>query len=141
MEKINSFFVKQDNNVELGSGEPELHEISIDDIDSLALFATTLDPLPEMTETSGYTAALEKYYLENSDNPDIHWDCYRNLVASHEGRTFLATTIQLELLQKQLRTSGITEETLQSYNNCIESYQRQIAFNQSIRMNNEISKS
>ena len=131
MEKENYFFVKSNHNVELNSSDTELHEINVDDINYLALFATTLEPLPEVTEFYGYAAALEDYYLKNSD---IHSDCYHNLVASSDGKMFLCTTIQLVLLEKQFRTSGLNENNLRSYAKCIKDYQHQIEFNQSMYM-------
>lgn len=131
MGKENYFFVKSNHNVELNSSDTELHEINVDDINYLALFATTLEPLPEVTEFNGYAAALEDYYLKNSD---MHSDCYHNLVASSDGKMFLCTTIQLVLLEKQFRTSGLNENNLQSYAKCIKDYQHQIEFNQSMYM-------
>lgn len=131
MEKLNCFFVKPNYNVESNSSDIELYEINIDDINHLALFATTLEPFPEETEFSGYAAALEDYYLKNSDE---YSDCYHKLVSSSYGKTFLCTTIQLVLLEKQFRTAGLNETDLQSYTNCINDYQHQLKFSQSMYM-------
>ena len=106
-----------------------LYKISIDDINYLALFATTLKPLPEVTEFGGYAAALEDYYLQNSDS---YSESYHKLISSSEGKTLLCIVIQLELLQKQFKKSGLDEINLQLYMKYIKEYQHQIELNQSM---------
>ena len=118
------FYVKPDD---IGS-ETE-YKISIDDINYLSLFATTLEPLPEVTESIGYVAALNNYYSQNTDD---YSECYHNLVSSSYGKTFLNTSVQLELLEKQFRKSGLNENSLQAYEKTIQDYQHQVEFNQSM---------
>lgn len=132
MGKENIFFVKPEYYPDVNSSDNELYEISIDDINSLALFATTLEPVPEVTEANGYAGALDEYYKKNTDS---HSDCYRKLVTSDFGRIFLNTNIQLILIEKRLRTSGLNENSLQAYERCINNYRYQIDFNHTMYMN------
>ena len=120
------FFVKPNN---LESDNDTVYQININDIYYLSLLATTLKPLPEITENIGYAVALDEYYSQNADN---YSECYHNLISSSDGKIFLCTSIKLMLLEKQFKNFGINEKNLQAYKIAIQDYQHQIEFNKSM---------
>ena len=102
--------------------------MSIDDINYLVSFALTLEPLPEVTDAFGYAAALEEYYAQNEDK---YSEDYKQLISTIDGKTFLCTAIQLALLEKKFKSSGIDERSLQVYEKYIEQYQKLLEYNHS----------
>ena len=123
------FFVKPDKVLDVDNNE--VYKISLDDINHISLFATTLEPLPEVTEFNGYTLALNDYYSKNIDD---YSESYHNLVSSSFGKEFLSNSIQLALLEKQFRENGLSENGLKAYEKCIQDYQSQLDYNQSMFM-------
>ena len=111
--------------------EDLIYTIKIDDINSLALFATTLEPEPEITESFGYASALYTYSQNHKDINNFN-DCYKKITSSSWGNQFLCTTISLFLLEKELRTNGIREELITKYNNMAMDYQKQIEFSKEL---------
>ncbi len=123
------FYIKPDKVLEVDNNE--VHKVSIDDINHISLFATTLEPLPEVTEFNGYTLALKEYY---SNHIDDYSESYHNLVSSSFGKDFLSTSIQLALLEKQFRDVGLSESSLKAYDKCIQDYKSQLEYNKSMFM-------
>ena len=108
-----------------------IYTIKIDDINSLALFATTLELEPDITESLGYASALYTYFQNHNDVNNFS-ECYKKITSSSWGNKFLCTTISLFLLEKQLRTNGIREELITEYNNMAIDYQKQIEFSKEL---------
>ena len=122
------FYVKPGDNLPPSSSEDLIYSISIDDINSLALFATTLEPEQTVTAVTGYTNALYTYFKENGDN-NIYSDCYNKINSNSYGSQFLSTTISLFLLEKRMRINGIDKNILKQYNEVVNAYHNQIEFN------------
>ena len=125
------FYVKPDDSLPPKLPEDLIYTIKIDDINSLALFATTLEPEPEITESFGYASALYTYFQNHKDINNFN-DCYKKITSSSWGNQFLCTTISLFLLEKELRTNGIREELITKYNNMAMDYQKQIEFSKEL---------
>ena len=125
------FYVKPDDSLPPKLPEDLIYTIKIDDINSLALFATTLEPEPETTESFGYASALYTYFQNHKDINNFN-DCYKKITSSSWGNQFLCTTISLFLLEKELRTNGIKEELITKYNNMAMDYQKQIEFSKEL---------
>ena len=120
------FYVKPDDTIPPSLPADLIYDININDINALALFSTTLDPEPEITEAFGYSAALYTYYSQNSN--DLK-DCYLKLVSNSRGQEFLCSTISLCLYEKMFREKGISMEMIEKYNNSIENYRKQLVVN------------
>jgi len=125
------FYVKPDDSLPPKLPEDLIYTIKIDDINSLALFATTLEPEPEITESFGYASALYTYFQNHKDINNFN-ECYKKINSSSWGNQFLYTTISLFLLEKELRTNGIREELITKYNNIAMDYQKQIEFSKEL---------
>jgi hypothetical protein len=121
-------------------GKGGYYEINVNLINYLALFATTLEPLPEVTEANGYAAALEEYYSHNNDRNS---DCYKKLVSSYDGRIFLCTAIQIALYEKEFRMAEMNEKDFHTYKDCLNLYRNRLTFNHEMycKDNNEGKKS
>ena len=104
-----------------------VYQISVNDINSLAAFALTLEPLPEITEADGYLAALHDFYSSNNNEFS---ECYRQIVSSHEGRNFLSTITNLQLLKQ--KNSELNGNNSLAFNKYVEEYQKQLALNQAM---------
>lgn len=102
-----------------------VYEINVDDVNALALFATTLNPKPEITEWFGYSAALATYYSQNDNELK---DSYLKLVSDTRGSEFLCTSILLCLLEKDFRENGINENSIEKYNHVVEVYKKQLDY-------------
>ena len=125
------FYVKPDDSFPNKLPEDLIYKISIDDINSLALFAITLEPEPEITESLGHAKALYTYF-QNHDNINNFSNCYKKIISNSWGNQFLCTTISLFLLEKELRINGIKEDLINQYNNIVIDYQKQIEFNKEL---------
>lgn len=130
------FYVKPGDNV---APKPEdlIYNISIDDINQLALFATTLEP-EQGIGVSGYSNALYTYFKENGDN-SIYSDCYNKINSNSYGSQFLSTTISLFLWEKRMRSIGIDKTILKAYNEVVNAYHNQIEFSKTFN-NIEVQK-
>ncbi len=120
------FYVNSYDNMQPELSDNLIYKLEVEDINSLAAFAITLEPLQAETEPFGYAAALFMHYQKNNDN---HKDCYTKLSSSGSGREFLCTTIQLCLFEKTFRENGIHEEMIERYNRVASSYQKQLMLN------------
>lgn len=101
--------------------------ISVDSINSLALFSTTLEPdKEEVRESFGYASALDSYYKKNDSKLK---DCYIKLTKDDTGRQFLYSTIELTLLEKKMRENGINRKLVEVYERIRTSYQNQLENN------------
>ena len=95
-------------------------KISIDEVNEIALVATTLKPVPAVTEILGYVNALENHFEETNDKRS---EFLEKLTSNFYGGEFLCTTIALYLLEKQMRENGINDELIERYNVQINKYQ------------------
>lgn len=86
------FFVTSDN-------DDTVDRVKVSDIKYIALWATQLPSVFEYKEFPGYFKALEIYY---ADNYDRYKECYQKIVTTNDGKTFLDTTINLVLMEKQI---------------------------------------
>lgn len=120
------FYVKPDDTMPPRLPADLIYKININDINALALFSTTLDPEPEITEAFGYAAALYTYYSQNNNE---FKDCYLKLVSNSRGNEFLCSTIELCLWEKLFRENGISEKMIGKYNRSVEVYKQQLAVN------------
>lgn len=125
------FYVKPDDSFPTKLPEDLVYTIKIDDINSLALFATTLEPEPEIRENFGYASALYTYFQNHNDVNNLS-ECYKKITSNNWGNQFLCTTISLFLLEKELRTNGIREDLINKYNNVVIDYQKQIEFSKEL---------
>ena len=101
--------------------------ISVDSINSLALFSTTLDPnKDEVRESFGYASALEEYYKKNDTNLK---KCYIQLTKDEAGKQFLYSSIELTLLEKKMRENGISRKLVEVYEKLRVNYQNQLESN------------
>lgn len=101
-------------------------KINIDDINMLALLATTLKPRDDIKEEYGYAKAL--YYYIKDSNHNLK-ESYFKLMSNSLGNEFLCNTILLCLLEKEMREKGINEQTLNSYNKALISYNQNLEYN------------
>jgi len=131
MKKKEYFYVKPNDSFPTRLPENLIYNISIDDINLLALFATTLEPEPEISESLGYVSALYSHFQSHGD-ADNYSDCYKKITSNSWGSKFLCTTISLFLLEKELRTNGIRENLINEYNDIVVDYQRQIEFSKEL---------
>ena len=125
------FYVKPDDSFPPKLPEDLIYTIKIDDINFLALFATTLEPETEIRESYGYAKALYTYFQNHNDVNNLS-DCYKKISSNSWGNQFLCTTISLFLLEKELRTNGIREDLINKYNNIAMNYQKQIEFSKEL---------
>lgn len=125
------FYVKPDDSIPPKLPEDLIYTIKIDDINSLALFATTLEPEPEISESFGYASALYSHFQSHGD-VNNYSECYKKITSNSWGNQFLCTTISLFLLEKELRANGIREDLITEYNNIVKDYQKQIEFNKEL---------
>ena len=101
--------------------------ISVNSINSLALFATTLEPnKDEVRESFGYVRALDEYYQKNDTNLK---NCYVALTKDDVGKQFLYSSIELTLLEKKMRENGINRKLIEVYERIRISYQNQLESN------------
>ena len=122
------FYVKPIDSIPHKLPEDLIYKISIDDINSLALFATTLEPVPSDTEINGYANALYTYIMNNNENNNYN-DCYKKITSNSDGTQFLITTIWLFLLEKQMRNKCTDENVIKTYITTINDYYNKIEFN------------
>ena len=110
--------------------------IRVCDINYIALWATQLPSVFEYEEFPGYFKALENYY---ADNYDRYKECYQRIVATDDGKSFLDTTINLVLFQKQIQKiiqkpmknkNTMDDEKIQQYTNLLVDWQEQLEINQ-----------
>lgn len=120
------FYVKPKDSFPPKLPENTIYKIDIDEINALASFALTLKPIPEITEAFGYVAALSEYSF--SKNSMLH-KIYEESTANSEGESFLCTTIELCLLEKEFRKDGITKDKIEKYNKAINDYHKQLLYN------------
>ena len=125
------FYVKPDDSFPSKLPEDLTYAIKIDDINTLALFATTLESESEIEESLGYASALYRYF-QNHNNVNNFSECYKKITSSSWGNQFLCTTISLFLLEKEIRTNGIKEELITKYNDMAMDYQKQIEFSKEL---------
>ena len=119
------FYVIPEHILETVNDTKNIYQISVNHINSLVAFALTLEPLPEITEAAGYLAALDEYYSNNSNEFS---ECYKQIISSHEGRNFLNTITNLQLLKQN--NPDLNENSDLAFNKYIEEYQKQVALNQ-----------
>lgn len=125
------FYVKANDSIPTKLAEDLVYDIKIDDINSLALFATTLKPEDGITDAQGYVSALFSYFQINKDINHFS-ECYKKITSSNWGEQFLYTTILLFLLEKELRINGISEGIIDKYNKVVADYQKQINFSKEL---------
>lgn len=104
-----------------------IYEISINDIIALAQFVITLN-LEGIFETEvlGYIDALRRYSLQNDNE---FKKCYLQLTSDSSGEEFLYSVVSLYLWEKRFRENGISEDMIDRYNHWVETYKKQLAFN------------
>jgi len=131
------FYVKPGDNV---APKPDdlIYNISIDDINQLALFATTLEQEPSISAVTGYANSLYTYFKNNSENNN-YYDCYKKITSNSYGSEFLLTTISLFLLEKRMRSNGVNKDIIKVYNQVISEYHNQIEFSKTFN-NIEVQK-
>lgn len=116
------FYVKTNDN-------RALHEVRIDDVNALALFATTLNAdnmvTDEPTDALVYASLLNNYFEKNDGYLK---DSYRNINATGYGSEFLCSSIALFLIEKRIREKGMSDDLLKSYNREIEHYNKLLNF-------------
>ena len=120
------FYVKPGDNLP-PSQQDLVYNISIDDINSLSLFATTLEPEQTVTAVAGYANALYTYFSNNSEI-NSYSDCYKKITSNSYGNKFLHTTISLFLLEKRMRSKGIDKNIIKTYSEVVSDYHNQIEF-------------
>jgi len=124
------YYVKGDSY----SGDDVLYKLDINDINSLASFAITLDPFPEVRESDAYLVALMDFFKKNKNNLFNH---FKILDSSIDSKSFFCTMIDLVLFEKRFRNGGLSEKSLSAYNNCIQKYQNQLKENERKYMQQE----
>lgn len=114
--------------------ETSIYTVAIDDINALALFATTLKPQSKFNDVSGYIKALHHYYTTNKNQ---YFDCYQKIISNSYGEELLSSTIRIYLFEQEFRKNQINPDIINEYNSLIISYQQQLTSNNSIFNNNK----
>ncbi|MBE6149337.1 MAG: hypothetical protein E7170_01270 [Firmicutes bacterium] len=111
-----------------------LYKMDLNDINSLASFAITLEPMPEVRECYGYFAALIEFFKKNKNNLSNHFSV---LDSSSDSKRFFCTMIDLLLFEKKFRNIGLNDKNIEAYNNCIQKYQHQLKENEDMYLKSE----
>lgn len=122
----NYFYVKPYQPITSTLPDDLIYKVNINEINALALFAITLEPEPEDTESFGYADALQKYYSQNDGELK---ETYLKLISNSAGNEFLCSTISLCLWEKIFRENGISEEMVERYNRCVNDYKNILIVN------------
>ncbi len=107
-----------------------VHKIKLQDVNELAAFALTMEPLDEVSASLGYSAALAKYFELNPNSE--YKNIYDALVSSMEGRSFLDVTIQIASIQRNILLKGATEKNSKALHDSITEYRRLLNYSQSM---------
>jgi len=82
--------------------------IFMQDVELLAFIATTLSPMDSFSEIDGYTTALwEEMQHRKFKDKDL-FSKYDKLIHATNGFNLLKVTIQLFLIEKDMRNAGIS---------------------------------
>jgi len=97
--------------------------ISLQDVELLAFTATTLSPLDSFSEIDGYTSALwEEMQSRKFKEKDL-FNKYDKLIHATNGFKLLKVTIQLFLIEKDLRNIGINQTLITQYEKLQQEYE------------------
>lgn len=117
----------------------KLYEINVDEIDILAKFATTLDPINKdnISESQSYINALI-YHSETNNMPEWFKPLYYDMF----GIMFLEKSINLCLIEKEIREKGIqnNDKLVNTYNNILREYKKLLNHSSVMKNSNHLYK-
>ncbi len=103
--------------------EENTHLLPLSRLEYFAFLATTLTPLDAFMEADGYTSALWEYMQDKKYQEKELFADYDKLIHASNGHTILSTLVQLLLMEKDMRTIGISNELLNRYQRLQGEYQ------------------
>ena len=93
------------------------HVVSEYDLKRLALFNLTLNPIPEVTEISGYLGALESYYLDNNDELKEIFDIVNY---SSLGKQYYSNLFEMFYLDQKIQDGEVKiDDVSERYNQLV----------------------
>lgn len=120
-EKDTYFYSVENDNV---------HKIKVDDINELAAFALTMEPLPAESEALGYVSALATYFKLNPDSE--YKKIYDEITSSMEGGLFLVNTVDIACIQRRISLRGASENNKEALQRSLDEYRKALDYSQSM---------
>ena len=103
--------------------EENTYLLPLSRLEYFAFLATTLTPLESFLEEEGYTSALFEYMQDKKYQEKELFTDYDKLIHAINGHAILSTLIQLFLIERKMRSEGISNKLLGRYQRLQGEYQ------------------
>ncbi len=107
-----------------------VHKIKLQDVNELAEFSLTINPLPHIDDIFGREAALAVYFKSNPNSK--YENIYNALMESFEGTLFLNTAIQIASLRREILLGEANEKTSEVLQECAKEYRKWLKYSQTM---------
>lgn len=114
----------------------ELCEIDVDKIDTLAMLAISIKP--DVVSNNRATDCYAKLIKYLEDSKSELKNIFEIINSTKEGKMFFLQTINLFLLEKEMRRNDFCKETAQEFINELEIYAYQLHYNNTTFLENAI---